>query len=83
MLKKQLGQFFTTNSEYILQGFSRYVACKEVVDPFAGNKDLICWATNHDAKRVVGFDIDEKYIDNKQVFWNDSLNNAKKYKFIL
>lgn len=82
-MKKQLGQFFTTNSQYILQGFEKYMAGKEVTDPFAGNKDLIYWAINHKAKKATGFDVDERYIDNKTVFLNDSLNNIKKYKFVI
>ena len=39
--KRNLGQFFTTNSDYILQGFSAFVKNKEVTDPFAGNRDLL------------------------------------------
>jgi len=42
MTKKRLnGQFFTTNSDYILEGFSKYIKNKNITDPFAGNKDLI------------------------------------------
>ncbi len=44
MSKKQLGQFFTTNSDYILQRFEKFVKDKNVVDPFAGNQDLINWS---------------------------------------
>ena len=44
MIKDQLGQFFTTNSDYILQGLERYVKGKEITDPFAGNQDLFVWA---------------------------------------
>jgi len=36
-MKKQLGQFFTTNSDYILRGFEKFVKNKEITDPFAGN----------------------------------------------
>lgn len=82
-MKKQLGQFFTTNSDYILQGFENFIKNKEVTDPFAGNQDLICWAKKNNCKKVIGFDVDKKYIDNEQVFLNDSLNNPKKYKFVL
>ena len=31
-MKNQLGQFFTTNSDYILQGFEKFVESKEDVD---------------------------------------------------
>lgn len=83
MSKKQLGQFFTTNSDYILQGLEGYIKGKEVIDPFAGGGDLILWAKQHGAKNIKGYDIDEKYIDNKKVFLNDSINNQLKYKFVL
>jgi hypothetical protein len=42
--KGQLGQFFTENSDYILNGLEKYVVGKNVIDPFAGGKDLINWA---------------------------------------
>jgi len=80
--KKNLGQFFTTNSDYILQGFESFVKNKEVFDPFAGNQDLIRWAEKNKCKNIIGFDCDKKYIDNKKIFLNDSINNPKKYKFI-
>jgi len=81
-MKKQLGQFFTTNSSYILQGFKEHIKGKVVYDPFAGNQDLIEWATQNGCKKVVGFDCDKKYVDNKKVFLNDSVNNPKEYKFV-
>ena len=83
MIKQQLGQFFTTNSEYILQNLGKYIKGKEAVDPFAGNGDLIEWAKKNGAKRIEGFDVDKKLVDNKIVFYNDSILNPKKYKFIL
>jgi len=81
-MKKQLGQFFTTNSGHILQGLSKFIKGKEVFDPFAGNGDLIKWSKKNGCKKVVGFDYDKKYTDNKKVFLNDSINNPKQYKFV-
>ena len=81
-MKRQLGQFFTTNSSYILQGFEEYVKNKEVFDPFAGGQDLINWAKQNGCKKVVGFDCDKKYVDNKKVFLNDSINSPRECKFI-
>lgn len=81
-MKKQLGQFFTKNSDYILQGFGEFIVGKKVIDPFAGNRDLIKWAKKNNCKSVKGFDIDKKYIDNKVVFKNDSINNPQKYDFV-
>ena len=37
--KKDLGQFFTTNSDYIPKGFESFVAGKPVMDSFAGGGD--------------------------------------------
>ena len=81
-MKTQLGQFFTTNSDYILRGFEEFVKNKEIIDPFAGNQDLFKWAEKNNCKKITGFDCDKKYVDSKKVFYNDSLNNLKKYKFV-
>lgn len=80
--KRNLGQFFTTNSDYILQGFNDFIKNKEVSDPFAGNRDLLNWAKNNKCKKFVGFDCDKNYIDEKNVFFNDSINSPKDYKFV-
>lgn len=81
-MKKQLGQFFTKQSDYILQGFEEYIKGKNVIDPFAGNRDLMAWSEKNDCKSIKGFDVDKNYTDNKHVFLNDSINNPPKYKFI-
>ncbi len=83
MTKKQLGQFFTVNSDYILQGLEKYLYKKRVTDPFAGNKDLMIWAKRQNAKSVAGFDIDKRLVDNKKVFWGDSLADSRSYDFVL
>ena len=51
-MKKQFGQFFTTNSDYILRGFEEFVRNKEITDPFAGNQDLIKWVRKNDCKKA-------------------------------
>jgi hypothetical protein len=81
-MKKQFGQFFTTNSDYILQGLERFVKNKEIIDPFAGNQDLIKWVRKNGCKKVIGFELSKKYVDNKKVFYNDSINFPQKYKFV-
>lgn len=81
--KKQLGQFFTVNSDYILSGLEKYVWGKEVVDPFAGSGDLLDWALKNGARSVKGFDVDRNYVDGKRVFYGDSLKQKRSYKFIL
>lgn len=82
-MKNQLGQFFTTNSNHILQGLEGFVRNKEIVDPFAGNQDLFAWAKKNKCKKIIGFDYDKNYVDNKKVFYNDSINHPRKYKFVL
>ena len=67
--KKQNGQFFTKNSDYILNGFSSFVKNKNVTDPFACNKDLFKWAKKRKVKSIKGYDVDKKYTDNKIVFF--------------
>ncbi|MDR0483884.1 MAG: class I SAM-dependent methyltransferase [Alphaproteobacteria bacterium] len=81
--KQQLGQFFTTNTFMILKGFAEFIVNKNLTDPFAGNGDLLNWASQNGAKSVIGYDIDKNYVDNKRVFFNDSLLNPKKYDFVL
>ena len=81
--KQKLGQFFTTNVDYILCEFEKYILNKNIQDPFCGNKDLLRWAINNKAKSIKGYDIDIKYVDNKISFYNDSLQNRLKYDFVL
>jgi len=81
--KKQLGQFFTKNSDYILNGLEKFVRNREIIDPFAGNGDLIVWAKKFGAKMAKGYDIDKKYIDRKNILYNDSILEPLKYKFVL
>lgn len=83
MTKKQLGQFFTINSDYILKNLNKFIKGKDIVDPFAGGGDLLMWAKKHGAKSITGYDVDKKYIDNKKIYLNDSLNNPLRYKFVL
>jgi len=81
--KKKLGQFFTKNSDYILSGFGKFVKGKKVSDPFAGSGDLLLWAKKNYAKSAKGFDIDKKYIDNKKVFYQDSMSKKANYEFVV
>jgi len=80
--KRDLGQFFTTNADYILQGFEKFVEGKTISDPFAGNRELLNWCQRNGAKTAIGFDCDKNYVDDKDVFFNDSINLPKKYDFV-
>lgn len=81
--KQQLGQFFTKNTDYVLEGFGCYIKNKDVTDPFAGNGDLIKWALANGASSTIGFDIDNSLIDGVNIYKNDSLKNPGCYKFVL
>jgi hypothetical protein len=81
-LKKRLGQYFTTNADYILQGFESFVKDKSVLDPFAGKGDLINWAIKNGALSVSGLDIDYDLIKDNIIF-NDSLISIPKTEFII
>ncbi len=39
--KKNLGQFYTTNYEYILNGFNIPPNVDKIIEPFIGNGDLL------------------------------------------
>ncbi len=80
--KKDLGQFFTTNSDHILQGFEGLVKGKVVLDPFAGGGDLLRWAESHGATSASGLDIDPKLVS-KKISLNDSLAIIPYTKFNL
>ena len=81
--KQQLGQFYTKNTCYILQGLDKFIKGKNITDPFAGAGDLLKWAKAGKASSVIGYDIDKTKSDNTLIFYNDSLQNPKKYEFIL
>ena len=82
MNKKYLGQFNTTNSDYILQGFEDVVANKNIVDPFAGSGELIEWAIKNKASSYSGLDIDLTLL-NDHIKYNDSLTSIPFAKFII
>jgi len=77
MNKKEFGQFYTTNVDYILSEFEYCVNNKSILDPFAGNGDLLRWAQNNNAK-TTGYDIDSSIYP-----FNDSLLNIPQCDFIL
>lgn len=52
--KSELGQFYTTNSDYILQGMGTPSDAK-LIEPFVGNGDLVDWSRRSDWEK---FDIE-------------------------
>ncbi len=93
-IKKSLGQFFTTNYEYILQNFYIPENVETIIEPFCGNGDLLNFKNLQD-KKSIGlvlecYDIDPKishikdFIDTL-VIQRDTLRNPPDYtnKFII
>jgi hypothetical protein len=79
MAAKQLrGQFYTTQYEYILEGFSGPPDCT-VIEPFAGKGDLLRWL---DTDNVEAYDIEPKA---ETIVQRDTLRNPPVYtdKWIL
>jgi hypothetical protein len=59
-LKKSLGQFYTTNSEYILQNL-KLPDNIQVVEPFVGQGDLVRWVEkNVNYESIETYDLDPK-----------------------
>jgi hypothetical protein len=69
--KFKLGQFYTTNSDYILQGME-VPAGVDIIEPFCGQGDLVKWV----GREVEKYDIDPK-ID---AITQDTLTNPPNYK---
>ena len=58
--KSQLGQFFTTNFDYILsQMYLPFNA--HIIEPFCGNGDLLTFANRYSPLQIESYDIDPKH----------------------
>lgn len=79
--KSQLGQFYTTNYDYILQNLSVPDNITHIVEPFVGNGDLLNFLDQEKYKLEL-YDIDPK-IEN--AIHQDTLLNPPNYnnKFVL
>lgn len=80
--KQKKGQFFTSNASELLKKYAHLVEGKDIIDPFAGDCDLLKWATENNAKSVVSYDIEPKTPDTEK---RDSLLNPPDFegKFLL
>lgn len=58
--KSSLGQFYTTNYKYILTNMSIPVGTTHIIEPFAGNGDMLQFIDNKDAYTIECYDIDPK-----------------------
>lgn len=79
--KKKLGQFYTTNYEYILKNMSIPDNVDSIIEPFAGQCDLLKFI-NIESYSIECYDIDVK---NPIVIYRNTLNNPPNYtnKFVL
>jgi len=77
--KKVLGQFYTTNHEYILQGMKIPDNTKNIIEPFAGNGDLIVFIKNQeqsDKYNIESYDIEPK---KDYIIKRDTIKNPPDY----
>ena len=85
--KQILGQFYTTNHEYILQGFKIPDNIINIVEPFTGNGDLIIYIEKEQEKNKVNYNIECYDIEPKKdyIIKEDTINNPPNYnnKYII
>ena len=74
-IKKQLGQFYTTNYEYILQNFKIPDKIKNITEPFYGNGDLIKFI-DKTKYNIKCYDIEPK---NNIAIKKDTIKNPPNY----
>jgi hypothetical protein len=82
MSKNELGQFYTTNYEYILSNMEIPEGVETIIEPFVGNGDLLNFIKNKSKYNIEIYDIDPKYINTIK---RDTLKDPPIYtnKFIL
>jgi hypothetical protein len=82
MSKNKLGQFYTTNYDYILQNMKIPDNIKTIIEPFAGNGDLLKFIQNKEDYTFELYDIDPKC---ETAIKRDTLENPPCYdnKFVL
>ena len=78
-IKQKLGQFYTTNYDYILQNLYIPENIITIVEPFAGNGDLLNFIKNKDNYKIECYDIEPKkdYIIKKNTILDPpDINNS-------
>ena len=75
-LKSKLGQYYTYNSDYILQGLS-IPKGSTLIEPFAGDKQLCLWCEGKGFSNIECYDIDPKAAG---VVQRDTLKEPPNYK---
>lgn len=77
MSKQSLGQFYTTNYEYILSNMTIPDSITNFIEPFVGTGELLKFIKNKDNKTIEMYDIDPKCDD---AITRDTLKNPPDYK---
>lgn len=76
--KKTKGQFYTTNSDYILEGIEIPDYVNKIIEPFAGKGDLLNWLDKKLFKKQIEcYDIDPKRED---IIKRDTLMDPPNYE---
>jgi len=80
--KIKLGQFYTKNYNYILNNFDIPADISTIVEPFAGEGDLLNFIKEKEKYTIECYDLDPKH---EYILQRDSLDNPPLYdnKFIL
>ena len=82
MKKKSYGQFYTTEYKYIFQNMKIPSNISTIIEPFAGNCDLLKFIDNIDKYQIELYDIDPT---SQSIIKRDTLNDIPEYnnKFVL
>jgi len=76
--KKNKGQFYTTNNEYILDGLEIPENIEHIIEPFAGKGDLLDWLNKKlKNKNIESYDIEPKRHD---IIKRDTLIDPPNYE---
>tara|TARA_B100000900_G_C20581342_1_gene717677 strand:- start:854 stop:2164 length:1311 start_codon:yes stop_codon:yes gene_type:complete len=76
-IKKDYGQFYTKNYEYILQNIKIPNNIKKIIEPFAGECDLLNYINNQNNYEIELYDIDPKKDNTTK---RDTLMDPPSYK---
>ena len=74
--KQKLGQFFTTNQEYILQNFKIPKNIKKIIEPFTGDGDMLNFIKKKDKYNIMCYDVDPKH---DYIVQRDTIMNPPDY----
>jgi len=79
--KKNLGQFYTTNQEYILQGIKIPNNITNIIEPFTGNGDLITFIEKEQEKNNIKYIIECYDIEPKKdyIIKKDTIKEPPNY----